>query len=84
MVDFTHHLLLYSIFFTVVYISSSLVLRAVLNVINISVLSISYLPPILALNISLLLIFKTTLDLNPIVIKPGFVLEAIYHYSLTG
>ena len=71
-------------FFTAVYISSSLVLRAVLNIINISVLSISYLPPILALNISLLLIFKTTLDLNPIVVKLGFILKAIYYYSLMG
>ena len=71
-------------FFTIVYISSSLVLRAVFSVISVSVLSIPYLPPALALGISLLLVSKTTLDLNPIVIELGFVLKAIYYYSLTG
>ena len=76
--------MLYSIFFTVVYISSSFVLGAVFSVISVSVLSIPYLPPILALGISLLLISKTTLDLDPIIIKLGFILEAIYYYSLTG
>ena len=76
--------MLYSIFFVVVYISSSLILRAVFSVINVSVLFIPYLPPILALSISLLLTFKTMLDLDPIVVELGFILKAIYHYSLMG
>ena len=71
-------------FFAVVYISNSLILRAIFGVISINILFTPYLPPVLALGISLLLVSKTTLDLNPIVIKPGFVLEAIYYYSLTG
>ena len=71
-------------FFTAVYISNSLVLRAVFSVINISVLFISYLPPALALSISLLLVSKTTLNLDPIVIKLSFILEAVYYYSLIG
>ena len=71
-------------FFAAVYISSSLILRAVFNIISVSTLSIPYLLFVLALNISLLLVFKITLDLNPIVIKLGFVLKAIYYYSLTG
>ena len=74
----------YSIFFTAVYISSSLVLRAVFNIISVSVLSTPYLPPVLALGISLLLASKTTLDLNPIIVKPGFIPEAVYYYSLAG
>ena len=71
-------------FFAIVYISSSFVLRAVFSVINISILFISYLPPALALGISLLLISKTTLDLDPVVVELGFIPEAIYYYSLTG
>ena len=71
-------------FFTVVYIFSSFVLGAVFSVVSISVLFTPYLPPILALGISLLLAFKITLDLNPVVIKPGFIPEAVYYYSLTG
>ena len=72
------------IFFTAVYISSSLVFRAVFSVISVSILFIPYWPPVLALGISLLLAFKITLDLNPVVIKPGFIPEAVYYYSLTG
>ena len=74
----------YSIFFAAVYISSSLVLGAVLSVISVNTLSIPYLPPALALGISLLLASKTTLNLDPVVIKPGFIPEAVYHYSLLG
>ena len=71
-------------FFFIIYISGSLVLRAVFSVINISVLSISYLPSALALSISLLLASKITLNLDPIVIEPGFVLKAVYNYFLMG
>ena len=71
-------------FLTTVYISSSLILGAVFSVISVSVLSISYLPPALALDISPLLVFKITLDLDSIVIKPGFIPEAIYYYSFMG
>ena len=71
-------------FFAIVYISSSFVLRAVFSVINVGILSTPYLPPVLALDMSPLLISKTTLDLDSIVVEPGFVLKAIYHYSLTG
>ena len=84
MVGFTRHLLLYSIFFTIVYIFNSLVLGAVFGVINVSVLSIPYLPPILALGISLLLASKIALDLDSVVIEPGFILKAVYYYSLAG
>ena len=71
-------------FFATVYISSSLVLRAVFSVISISILFTPYLPPALALNISLLLVFKVTLDLDSIVVKPGFIPEAVYNYPLIG
>ena len=71
-------------FFTVVYISSSLVLGVVLSVVSISVLSTPYLPPALALGISLLLASKITLDLDPIIIELGFILKAVYYYSLIG
>ena len=71
-------------FFAAVYIFNSLVFRAVFSVINVCTLSTPYLPPALALSISLLLVFETTLDLNPVVIKPGFVPEAVYYYSLMG
>ena len=71
-------------FFTVVYISSSLVLGAVFSVVNVSTLFTPYLPPALALGISPLLASKTTLDLNSIIVKPGFIPEAVYHYSLIG
>ena len=84
MVGFTRHFLLYSVFFTVVYISNSLVLGAVFSIISISVLFIPYLPPVLALNMSLLLTSKTALDLDPVVVELGFIPKAIYHYSLMG
>ena len=71
-------------FFTAVYISSSFVLRAVLNIINISTFSTLYLPPVLALNISPLLVFKTALNLDPVVIELCFIPETIYYYSLMG
>ena len=71
-------------FFTTVYISSSFVLGAVFSIISVSILFTPYLPPVLALGMSPLLAFKITLDLNPIVIKLGFILEAIYHYSFIG
>ena len=76
--------MLYSIFFTTVYISSSFIFRAVFRVISVSILFILYLPPALALNMSLLLIFKITLNLDSIVIEPGFILKAIYYYSFIG
>ena len=71
-------------FFTVVYISSSLVLRVVFNVISISILSTPYLPSVLALSISLLLVSEITLNLDSVIVKPGFIPEAVYHYSLIG
>ena len=71
-------------FFIIVYISSSLVLGAVFGVISVSVLFTPYLPSVLALGISLLLISKIALNLNPIIIELGFIPKAIYHYSLTG
>ena len=76
--------MLYSVFFTAVYISSSLVLRAVFSIINIRILFTLYLSPVLALGMSLLLISKIMLDLDPMVVEPGFVPEAIYYYSLIG
>ena len=74
----------YSIFFSTVYIFGSLVIRAVFSVISVSVLSTPYLPPALALGMSPLLASETTLDLDPVVIEPGFETEAVYYYSLTG
>ena len=71
-------------FFTAVYISSSLVLRVVFNIISISTLSTPYLPPALALSMSLLLASKITLNLDSIVIELGFIPEAIYYYSFVG
>ena len=71
-------------FFTIVYIFSSFIFRTVFSVINISVLSIPYLPSILALGISLLLTSKITLNLDPVVIELGFIPEAIYYYSFIG
>jgi hypothetical protein len=72
------------VFFTAVYIFSSLILRAVLSIISVGILSISYLPLILALDISLLLVSKATFDLNSVVVELGFILEAVYNYSLIG
>ena len=76
--------MLYFIFFTVVYISNSLILGAVFSVMSVNILFIPYLPSILALGISLLLVSKITLDLDLIIIKPGFILKAIYYYSFMG
>ena len=71
-------------FFTAVYISSSLVLGVVFSVINVGTLFIPYWPPALALGISLLLSSKTALNLNFIVIEPGFIPKAIYNHSFMG
>ena len=71
-------------FFTVVYIFSSFVFRAVFNIISVSTLFIPYLSPVLTLGVSLLLISKAAFNLNSIVIKPGFVLKAIYNHSFIG
>jgi hypothetical protein len=71
-------------FFTAVYISSSLILKVVLNIISIGTLSIPCLPPTLALGISLLLASKATFNLDSVVVEPGFVPEAIYNHSLMG
>ena len=68
-------------FFAVVYTSSSFVFRTVFSVISISTLFIPYLPLILTLSMSLLLIFKAAFNLNFIIIKLGFILEAIYNHS---
>ena len=71
-------------FFAIVYISSSLVFRAVFSVISVCTLFTPYLPPILTLNISLLLVSKVAFNLNFVVIEPGFIPEAIYNHSLIG
>ena len=71
-------------FFAAVYIFSSLVFGVVFSVVSVSVLFTPYLPPVLALGIFPLLASKIMLDLYSIVIEPGFILEAIYYYSLTG
>ena len=70
--------------FAAIYISNSLVFRAVLSVINIGTLSVSCLPPVLTLSVSLLLAFKAMFDLNSIVIELGFILKAIYNHFFTG
>ena len=69
-------------FFSAVYISSSLVLRAVLSVVSVRILSIPCLPPALTLGISPLLVSKATFNVNSVVVEPGFVLEAVYNHSL--
>ena len=61
-------------FFTAVYISSSLILGAVFNIINIGIFSTPYWPPVLALSISLLLASKAIFNLNSIVVEPYFIL----------
>ena len=71
-------------FFSVVYISGSLVLGAVFSVVSVSILFTPCLPPVLTLSISLLLAFKATFDLNSIIIKLDFILKAIYNYSFIG
>ena len=71
-------------FFFAVYISGSLILGAVLNIISVSILSTPYLPPVLTLSVSPLLAFKATFNLDPIVIELGFILKAVYNYSFIG
>ena len=71
-------------FFTIVYISGFFIFRAVFNIISVNTLFILYLPSVLTLNISLLLAFKAAFNLDFIVIEPGFILKAIYNYSLIG
>ena len=71
-------------FFSAVYISGSFILGAVFSVINVSTLFIPYLPPVLTLNMSLLLASKATFDLDSVVIELGFILKAVYNYSLIG
>jgi hypothetical protein len=71
-------------FFTAVYASSFLILRVVLSVISIGILFIPCLPPALALDISLLLASKASFNVDFVVVEPGFILEAVYNYSLTG
>ena len=71
-------------FFTAVYISSSLVFRAVFSVINVGILFTPYWPPVLALSMSLLLASKTVLNLDFVVIEIRFILKAVYYYSLIG
>jgi hypothetical protein len=55
-------------FFTVIYVSSFLVLRAILSVVGVGALSVPYLPPAYALGVSLLLASIAPLDLNSIVV----------------
>ena len=74
----------YSIFFAAVYISSSFVFGAVLSVMSVGTLSIPYRSPALALGMSPLLASETALDLDSVVVEPGFVPEAVYYYSLAG
>ena len=71
-------------FFTAVYTSSSLILGAVFSVISVSTFFTPYLPPILALGMSLLLVSKAAFNIDSVIVEPGFVLEAVYNYSLTG
>ena len=71
-------------FFTAVYISSSLVLGAVFSVISVGTLSTPYWPPALALGMSPRLASETALDLDSVVVEPGFVPKAVYYYSLAG
>ena len=82
--DIIRHLLLYSIFFTIVYIPNPFILRVVFSLISISILSVPYLLRIYALAIFLLLAFIVLLDLDSVVVQLGFVLEAIYNYYFTS
>jgi hypothetical protein len=72
------------IFFTAIYIYSSFIFRVVLSIIVINILSAPYLPSVYALGISLLLVFKALSNLDSVVVEPGFILEAVSNYSLTG
>ena len=71
-------------FFSIVYISGSLVLRAVFSIISVSTLFTPCLPPVLTLNMSPLLAFKVTFNLDFVVIELGFILEVVYNYSFMG
>ena len=71
-------------FFTAVYISSSLVLGAVFSIININILFISCLPPVYALSVPLLLASKALFNLDTVVVELGFILKAIYNYFLVS
>ena len=84
LVGFIHHFLLCFVFFFVIYISGSLILRAVFSVINICILFISCLFFVLTLGISLLLASKVIFNINFVVVEPGFILKAVYNYSLIG
>jgi hypothetical protein len=71
-------------FFTAVHASSSLVLRTVFNIISVSIFSTPYLSPTLALGVSPLLVSKAAFGLDFMVVKLGFILDAVYNHSLTG
>ena len=71
-------------FFTAVYTSNSLILKAVLSIISVHILSTPCLPPALTLGVSLLLASKAPFNIDSIVVKLGFILKAVYNYSLTG
>ena len=71
-------------FFTIVYISSSLVFGAALSIISVGTLSTPYWPPPLALSMFLLLVSEAALDLDSVIIEPGFVLKAVYYYTHMG
>ena len=71
-------------FFIIVYISNSLVLKTVFSVISVSTLFTPYLPPVLTLSMSPLLASKAIFNLNFIVIEPGFIPKAIYNHSFIG
>jgi hypothetical protein len=72
------------VFFAIVYIFNSFVLRAVFSVISVSILFTFCLPPVLALGMSLLLVFKVIFNLDSIVVELYFILEAIYNHSFMG
>jgi hypothetical protein len=55
-------------FFTAIYVSSFLILRAILGIIGVGTLSAPYLPPTYALGVSLLLVSIVLSDLNSIVV----------------
>ena len=75
------HPLLYFIFFTAVYASSSFVLGALLYLIYVYAPPVSFLSPICTLGVALLLAFKALPYLNCVVVQLGFIPEAIYDYS---
>ena len=71
-------------FFFAVYISGSLIFGVVFSVISVSTLFTPYLPFILTLGMSLLLISKATFNLDSVVIELGFILDAVYNYFFVG